>query len=155
MDLRLVLTAVAMAVTLFLGAWGRAEFVLTERIRQVALGANGTCAAGRGMGAAAPTAQEIADRFVVLAAANSLRAHDVQVRVEPLRPGQGGMMGGMMAQLGGMTGGALKMDATQVTVDGVVRGKQWLWSKEQPVSGTCVLQGKVERVLPSRSFGEE
>ncbi|KAF0162049.1 MAG: hypothetical protein FD160_4162, partial [Caulobacteraceae bacterium] len=149
MNLRLVLTAVAVAVTLFLGAWGQAEVSLTDRVRQVALGANGVCNAGRGMGAAPPVAQDIVKRFTALAADNSLEAFDVHVRMEPLRPGQGGMMGGVMAQLGGMTGGALKMDATQVTVDGIVRGKQWLWSKEQPVTGTCLLQGKVERVLPS------
>lgn len=155
MDLRLVLAAVAAAVTLFLGAWTQAEFVLTDRVRQVALGANGVCGAWRGLGATTPTAQDIASRFSALAADNALEAYDVRVRMEPLRSGQGGMMGGVMAQLGGLTGGALKMEATQVTVDGVVRGEKWLWSTERPVTGTCLLQGKVERVLPSRSFGEE
>ena len=155
MNLRVVLAVLGAAATLFVGAWMQASFELTERVRQVALGANGVCGGGRGMEAGPPTVQDIADRFSVLATENSLEASDVHVRMEPLRAGQGGLMGGVMAQLGSMSNGGLTMSGTQVTVDGVVRGKKWLWKTERAIQGTCALQGKVERVLPSRSFGEE
>jgi hypothetical protein len=154
-DLRFVMSALALALTLLAGAWVRAEFVLTDRVRQVALGANSLCGGMQGLRAAAPGADEFVRRFSSLATLHGLEARDVRVRLEALRPGQGGLMGGVMAQMGAITGGAFKTEATQVTVEGTVWGEKWLWSIERPLTGTCVAQGKVERVMPSRTFGEE
>lgn len=149
MDIRLGLSLLAVGFTVYAGAWVRAEFVLTDRVRQVALGAQQACAGGGRGTSASQSPESIGQRLVALAAEHEIEASEVSVQMRPLLPGHAsGFAGAFADQLAATTGGKVKIDMTQVTFGARLRGEKWLWSVDKPLEASCLLHGKVERLLP-------
>jgi len=132
------------AATAYLGFMWVGSYKLETRFSELREEAKGVCMQ-RGSGT--PTAEQMQEKLLGLAAAHGVQLSDVEVSIHAIGEGHDTGAGAQVqTSLGGIEG--LKMSGTMAELHARMQAKQWLWHGDQVLSTSCTLERTLERVLP-------